>query len=164
MKTIYLIRHAKSDWNDPNLLDFDRPLNKRGKSDAPFMGKKLYDLNPNIDLVLSSPAKRAYQTVKAIATEINFEFSNILFDESIYHSSYQNLNTIINNLSKEINTVALIGHNPGLTYFSNYLTGDYIDNIVTCGIVKVDFDIENWNEIVEGIGSKVFYIYPKMYN
>ena len=164
MKTIYLIRHAKSDWNNPILTDYERPLNKRGKTDAPFMGKKLNELKPNIDLVLSSPAKRAYQTSKAIAKEINYNFDSIKFDESIYHSSHQNLNAVINNLPSNHNSIALIGHNPGLTIYSNYLTNNYIDNIVTGGIVKIELEIDNWNEIVEGIGSKIFYIYPKMYN
>lgn len=163
MKHIYLIRHAKSDWNNPKLSDFNRPLNKRGKRNAPFMGQKLNELTPNLDLIIVSPAKRALQTVKAICKEINYNESEIRFDESVYHSSYQNLNKIINDLDNNINTIALVGHNPGLTNFSNYLTNNYIDNIVTCGIVKIEFDIDNWNEIIEGLGTKVFYIYPKMY-
>lgn len=163
MKHIYLIRHAKSDWNNPKLSDFNRPLNKRGKRNAPFMGQKLNELTPNLDLIIASPAKRALQTVKAICKEINYNESEIRFDESVYHSSYQNLNKIINDLDNNINTIALVGHNPGLTNFSNYLTNNYIDNIVTCGIVKIEFDIDNWNEIIEGLGTKVFYIYPKMY-
>ena len=163
MKVIYLIRHAKSDWNNVNLTDFNRPLNKRGKRNAPFMGQKLNELTPSLDLIIASPAKRALQTVKAICKEINYNESEIRFDESVYHSSFQNLNSIINDLDNSINTIALVGHNPGLTNFSNYLTNNYIDNIVTCGIVKIEFDIDNWNEIIEGLGTKVFYIYPKIY-
>lgn len=163
MKTIYLIRHAKSDWNNPRLSDFDRPLNKRGKADAPFMGKKLNDLNPKIDLFLSSPAKRAMQTSKLIAKEINYDFDTIKFDESLYHSPVENLNSIVNNLSNNLNSVIIVGHNPGFTNFYNYLTLNYIDNIVTCGIVKVEFDIDSWQEIIEGLGTKIFYFYPKMY-
>lgn len=162
MKCIYLIRHAKSDWNN-NLADFERPLNKRGKKDAPFMGIKLNELNPQLDLILASPAQRALSTAKGISKALNYNFDNIKFEETIYHSSYDNLNGIINNLDNSINNVALVGHNPGLTNFSNYLTNNYIDNIVTCGIVKIELDINNWNEIIEGIGSKIFYIYPKMY-
>lgn len=127
------------------------------------MGQKLNELTPNLDLIIASPAKRALQTVKTICKEINYKESAIKFDESVYHSSYQNLNKIINDLDNNINSIALVGHNPGLTNFSNYLTNNYIDNIVTCGIVKIEFDIDNWNEIIEGLGTKVFYIYPKMY-
>ena len=85
------------------------------------------------------------------------------FDKSIYNSSYLNLNEITNKIDNNLNSIAIVGHNPGLTNFSNYLTNNYIDNIVTCGIVKIELEIESWMEIVEGIGSKVFYIYPKMY-
>ena len=163
MKTLYLIRHAKSDWNNTGLSDFNRPLNKRGKNNAPLMGKKFNELNPCIDLIISSPAKRALQTVKMISKELQYEYDSIQFDKSIYHSSYTNLNEIINNINNTINTLVIVGHNPGLTNLSNYLTNNYIDNIVTCGIVKIELEIDNWNEIIEGIGSKVFYIYPKMY-
>ncbi len=163
MKTIYLIRHAKSDWNYPDSPDFERPLNKRGKNDAPFMGKKLREQNILPDLILASPAQRAFETITFICKEINYPFDEIVFDESIYHSSVQNLVELMNNLDNTLNTVLLVGHNPGFTYLSNYLTNDCIDNIVTCGIVKIELEIEDWNEIIEGIGRKVFYIYPKMY-
>ena len=163
MKTIYLIRHAKSDWNNTNLTDYNRNLNKRGQNDAPFMGKKLAELNPSIDLIIASPAQRVLETVKLLTKEIDYNYDEIVFNKSIYNSSYLNLNEIINNLDNNINSVALIGHNPGLTNFSNYLTNNYIDNIVTCGIVKIELEIDNWLEIVEGIGTKIFYIYPKMF-
>lgn len=163
MKTIYLIRHAKSDWNNPNLTDYNRSLNKRGQYDAPFMGSKLAELNPSIDLIIASPAKRVVETIKFLTKEIGYDYDKIDFNKSIYNSSYLNLNEITNNIDNNINCVALVGHNPGLTNFSNYLTNNFIDNIVTCGIVKIELEIESWIEIVEGIGSKVFYIYPKMY-
>ena len=163
MKTIYLIRHAKSDWQNTNLSDYNRPLNKRGQKDAPFMGNKLNELNPCIDLIIASPAKRALETVISISKAIDYSCDNIDFNKSIYESTYIDLNIIINDLDNNINTVLLLGHNPGLTNFSNYLTNNYIDNISTCGIVKIELEIESWNEIIEGIGSKIFYIYPKMY-
>lgn len=164
MKTVYLIRHAKSDWNHPELSDFNRPLNKRGKKDAPYMGKKLKELNVYPNLILASPAQRALETITSISNEINYPFTEIVFNDSIYHSSTQNLIEILNNNDNTHNTLFLVGHNPGFTYLSNYLTNDYIDNIVTCGIVKIELEIDNWNEIIEGIGRKVFYIYPKMYS
>lgn len=163
MKTIYLIRHAKSDWNNTDITDYNRTLNKRGKNDAPFIGKKLTELNPSIDLIISSPAQRALETVKLLSKELRYDFDKVNFDKSIYNSSYLNLNEITNKIDNNLNSIAIVGHNPGLTNFSNYLTNNYIDNIVTCGIVKIELEIESWMEIVEGIGSKVFYIYPKMY-
>lgn len=164
IKTVYLIRHAKSDWNSAELSDFERPLNKRGKKDAPFMGEKIKELNVHPDIIIASPAKRALETITAISSEINYPFDKIVFDKSIYHSSVQNLIELLNNIDNSYSTLFLVGHNPGLTYLSNYLTNDYIDNIVTCGIVKIELEIGNWNEIIEGIGRKIFYLYPKMYN
>ncbi len=163
MKTVYLIRHAKSDWNSSYLTDFRRTLNNRGKKDAPLMGKKLNSLNAFPELVLSSPAERAKQTITAICKEINYPEENIYFNESIYHSSTEDLIQLLNQLDDELEIIFLVGHNPGFTYLSNYLTDDYIDNIVTCGIVKIELEINSWNELIKGIGRKIFYIYPKMY-
>ncbi|MCB0401664.1 MAG: histidine phosphatase family protein [Flavobacteriales bacterium] len=163
MKTIYLIRHAKSDWGNPGLSDFNRPLNQRGKHDAPLMGQQLRSLHVKPDLMLSSSAKRALETVTAISKELGYPNHQIQFEENIYHASTRQLAQIITGLNDELDTVALVGHNPGLTYFSNYLTDDLIDNIVTCGIVKIELEIDRWQEIIEGIGRKIYYIYPKMY-
>ncbi len=164
MKTIYLIRHAKSDWGVANLSDFDRPLNNRGKRDAPFMGKQLKELGILPDTIIASPAKRALQTINSICIEIDFPFSKVEFIDSIYHSPVKNLTTVLNGLSNKYNTAFLVGHNPGLTELSDYLTEDYLDNISTCGIVKIELEIDDWNEIIQGIGIKKFFIYPKLYN
>ena len=81
MKTLYIIRHAKSDWNNPGLRDFERPLNKRGLRDAPFMGKKLVDLNVAPELIVCSPANRTTETVKLIGNEIGYPIDNVLFNK-----------------------------------------------------------------------------------
>jgi phosphohistidine phosphatase len=164
MKTIYLIRHAKSDWGVANLSDFDRPLNNRGKRDAPFMGKQLKELSIYPDCIVSSPAKRALQTTKLICSEINYPFNKVEFIDSIYDSSLKNLTQVLNGLSDNYKNVFLVGHNPGLTELSDYLTEDYLDNISTCGIVKIELEINDWKEIIQGIGIKRFFIYPKLYN
>ena len=163
MKTIYLIRHAKSDWNHIGLTDFDRPLNARGKKDAPMMGQKLKELHVEPDIIISSPAARAKNTIQVIGNQLNYSPDNIVYDNSIYHSSVENLIEVLNVIDNAQSTVILVGHNPGITFLSNYLTNDYLDNIVTCGIVKIEIDINDWNHIVEGIGRKIFYIYPKLY-
>jgi phosphohistidine phosphatase len=163
MKTLYLIRHAKSDWAVANLPDFDRPLNNRGKRDAPFMGKQLKELGITPNAIICSPANRAKQTVKYICSEIDFPFNKVQFVDSIYNSSVENLALVLNNLSNKYNTVFLVGHNPGLTELSDYLTEDYLDNISTCGIVKIELEINDWKEIIQGIGIKKFFIYPKLY-
>lgn len=163
MKTLYLIRHAKSSWKDVYSRDFDRSLNKRGLHDAPLIGKKLNDLNFNPGLIVSSPAARTTITSELICNETNYSFEKVLFESSIYEASTEQLKQLINSFSNQYEEIALIGHNPGLTMLSNYLTDDFISNIPTCGVVKVELEIDNWNEIIQGIGLKRDFIYPKMY-
>ena len=163
MKIIHLIRHAKSSWDNPDLDDFSRTLNERGKKDAPFMANKLKDLGCNPDYFISSPAKRTKETSKIFSQALNFDFEKIIFDERIYESSLKQLLQILNEVPNNFNNIVLIGHNPTLTQLSNYLTNDFIDHIPTCGIVKIELEIDDWQHIIQGIGNKNFFIYPKMF-
>jgi len=163
MKTLYLIRHAKSDWNNANLTDFERPLNKRGLKDAPFIAEKLKELTFNPDHIICSPAQRTSSTAKIICNGINYPIKDIVFEHSIYEASVTTLISLINLLPNNKDEVAIIGHNPSTTQLSNYLTDDYIGNMPTCSIVKIELEIDNWNEIVDGIGIQRFFIYPKAF-
>lgn len=163
MKVIHLIRHAKSSWDNPDLDDFSRTLNERGKKDAQFMANKLKELGCNPDYFLSSPAKRTTETSKIIATALNFNFEKIIFEEKIYVSSLKQLLQIVNEIPNNFNNIVFVGHNPTLTQLANYFTNDFIDNIPTCGIVKIELEIDNWQHIIQGIGNKNFFIYPKMF-
>lgn len=163
MKIIHLIRHAKSSWDNPDLDDFSRTLNERGKKNAPFMANKLKELGCNPDYFLSSSAKRTTETSKIIATALNFNFEKIIFEKKIYESSLKQLLQILNEVPNNFNNIVLVGHNPCLTQLSNYLSDDFIDNIPTCGIVKIELEIDNWQHIIQGIGNKKFFIYPKMF-
>ena len=137
MKRLYVIRHAKSSWNNPVLTDFERPLNKRGKQNAPFMGKRLKESEVQPDFFLASPAKRALKTAKTIAKEIDFPKKHIVTDESIYLAGVSTLLTVIRNIDDSCHQVILVGHNPGLTELAEYLTNQRFDNIPTCGIVCI---------------------------
>jgi len=163
MKTLYLIRHAKSDWK-PDLTDFKRPLNKRGIKDTPFMAKKLIELEFNPELIICSSAQRTTATAQLICEEINYPQEEILFNQSIYESSIDNLISLINQFPNKNNEIALIGHNPSITMLANYLTGNYIGNMPTCSIVKIELEIDNWNEVIEGIGIQKYFIYPKAFS
>lgn len=163
MKAIHLIRHAKSSWQTPTTDDFSRTLNERGWKDAPFMARKLKELGLQPDYFVCSPAKRTTETSKIIANELNIDFDKIIFDERIYESSLKQLLQVINELPNNFNNAILVGHNPTLTQLSNYLTDNFIDNIPTSGIVKIELDIDNWQHIIQGIGRKIFFIYPKMF-
>jgi phosphohistidine phosphatase len=161
MKRLYLIRHAKSSWDDPDLADFERPLNKRGKEDAPVLGKRLKKSKVKLDLVLSSPAKRALKTAKIIAKELGFPKKQIVTDEFLYNASVSTLLNVIQNIDDTFQQVMLVGHNPGLTDLAQYLTNVQIDNIPTCGVFCMDFDHPSWQEVAEGKGKFVFFNYPK---
>lgn len=163
MKTIHLIRHAKSSWKNTALDDFSRALNERGRRDAPFMAEELKKSAYHPDYILCSPAKRTTKTADFFAEKLNFNQININFEQRIYEASLKTLLEILNEIPNHYNNIALIGHNPAITQLSNYLTNDYIDNIPTSGIVKIEMDIDDWQHIIEGIGRKLFFIYPKMF-
>ena len=160
MKTLYLVRHAKSSWKQPELTDFERPLNKRGKNDAPFMGKLLSEKGVNPELVISSPAKRAAVTAKIIASEINYPKEKIVFDENIYEATGRRLLEIISGTEEKYNSVMLLGHNPGLTVLHNNLSDHFIDNIPTCGVVALEFN-KSWEKIELNSAGFMFFEYPK---
>ena len=158
MKTLYLIRHAKSDWKNPGLTDFERPLNKRGLRDLPLMKEKLADINFNPELAVCSPAQRTKTTAEVLAKN-----TSCLYDPAIYEATLNDLIFLINTLPNRYNEIALIGHNPSITSLSNYITENYIAHFPTCGVVKIELEIGHWNEIVQGIGIKKAFLYPKAF-
>ena len=162
MKKLYLIRHAKSSWKNLNLDDFDRPLSKRGKGDAPFMGKLLKKKNALPDLILSSPAKRAKATAKMIAKEIGYGIEQIEFNSNIYGVYDTQLSAILNSVENKNDTVFFIGHNPGFNALASYFL-DFKDNIPTCGIVEIDFDTNSWQEISPDNAKLISFEYPKKF-
>lgn len=165
MKTLYIVRHAKSSWDDPELADFDRPLNKRGIKDAPRMGKRLKEKEVTPDIMLSSPAERALSTCKAIAEVLRFDARKIKTDKRLYHADEDQILKVVRELKdspRDSEEVAMIfGHNPGLTEFANSLLNQYIDNIPTCGIVAVKLPLDRWKDVTFGCGKMLFFDFPK---
>ncbi|KPJ90982.1 MAG: hypothetical protein AMS18_09660 [Gemmatimonas sp. SG8_17] len=161
MKTLLLVRHAKSSWKDQALADCDRPLNNRGMRDAPRMGKRLANRQVQPDLVVSSPAVRAMSTAKAIATEIGYPATKIAVEECIYHGGIAGLLRAIHELDDAANCAMLFGHNPELTSLVNQLAHCSIDNVPTCGVAEIKFTATSWREIGEVGGQLVDFDYPK---
>jgi phosphohistidine phosphatase len=163
MKTLYIVRHAKSSWDDSELSDFERPLNERGKADAPKMGKRLKEKEFYPDLVLSSPAKRALSTARRICKVIGFKKENIKTDRRLYHADDEMMLSVLRESKAKVHTIMMIGHNPGLTDFVNSIVNEEIDidNIPTCGVVGFSFDTDDWNKINWGTGKFLFFDYPK---
>jgi phosphohistidine phosphatase len=164
VKRLYLIRHAKSSWAEPGLRDFDRPLNDRGKLDAPFMGKKLAKDGILPDLILASPAKRTRKTAQRIAEAVGYPQTDILYDQAIYEAEVPSLLQVLASVPDDINELFLVGHNYAITDLAEYLTGQPIGNIPTCGIVLVEFHNESWRELQAGSGRMLFFDFPKKHD
>jgi len=164
MKTIILVRHAKSSWKDLSLDDFDRPLNKRGKRNAPFMGEKLKEMEIMPDLILSSSAKRAKKTAIAIAKAIGYPKKKIKYDKNMYHSSAWYLLEMVRNQDNKNETIMLFGHNPDLNIIADMLLKQNpVYNIPTTGVYCIRFEVDKWEKVQEGKGEAVFFDYPKRY-
>ena len=161
MKTLYLVRHAKSSWDNPGLRDFDRPLNGRGIHDAPRMGVWLKEQNITPDLILSSPAKRAVTTARLLLKGLGLEDDIIQTDERIYLASPDGMLKLISELDMHANHLFLVGHNPGHTDLANRLSEVHIDNLPTAAIFAVSFDINRWSELKPRAGRFLFFQSPK---
>jgi phosphohistidine phosphatase len=161
MKTLYLLRHAKSSWKDADLSDIDRPLNKRGKINAPEMGKHFKRLKIKPDLIVSSPAKRAFNTATIVAKEMGYEEKNIKIDMALYGANIEQLLNTITNLEPSLDRVMLVGHNPGLTQLANFLGGENIENLPTCGLIRLDQEIKKWSSFKSGKAKLILFEYPK---
>ena len=164
MKYLFLTRHAKSSWGNPGLADIDRPLNKRGKKAAPFMGKLIMDKGEKPELLISSPAYRAFLTAKAFGEAMGLVENDIIIDRTIYGAGAQQLLELVQNQDDLYKSIMLFGHNPTFTSFVNLLTGSNITNVVTCGVVRIDFEFSSWTDIDFGSGMLAYYEYPKKYD
>lgn len=159
MKKLYLIRHAKSDWSNPALDDFDRPLNNRGKKNASLIGRLLHKKDIHPDLIISSPAYRARETTRKIAKKISYK-NEIMYNENIYESSLKTILEIVNFIEDEYDEVFIVGHNPGLNMLAFYLI-DFNDNLPTVGVLEIEFDCESWREVNKKNAKLVSFEYPK---
>ncbi|EDZ61473.1 phosphoglycerate mutase [Sulfurimonas gotlandica GD1] len=159
MKRLFVIRHAKSSWKDMTLSDFNRPLNKRGSADAPLMGKRLKERDVMPDIILSSPAQRAKTTAEIIASKVNYS-KEIVFNDDIYASTEMSLHKIIKNTNDKHKTLFLFGHNPDLNMFVEEYV-DFDENIVTCGVVEIEFDCKSWKDISRKKAKLISFDYPK---
>ncbi len=164
MKNIIFVRHAKSSWSNISLADHDRPLNGRGKRNAPEMGKRLHDHNILPDKMISSSAKRARGTAKRIAREIGYPTNEIVKTERLFHSNTSDIIEVIKGINNTFNTVMIFGHNPGFTACVNALSNSGISNIPTCGIASIQLRIEDWSQTEQGIGELIFFDFPKNKN
>jgi phosphohistidine phosphatase len=161
MKTLTLLRHAKSSWKDSSLADHDRPLSNRGQRDAPVMGERMQRAGIRPSLILSSPADRAWTTAKLIANEISYPSEFLQRDERLYHAGVRRIIEVLGEQDVAFNSIVIVGHNPGLTDFANYLLPDLTYNIPTCGLVSVTLDMDDWDLKNKKRAELAVYDYPK---
>ena len=161
MKQLFIIRHAKSDWGDFKIRDYDRPLSERGHKNAPEMAQRFLQKDLTPELIVSSPALRAITTAKYFASGWNIEPTLIKTNEAIYEANTKTLLGVINGLDNNFQKIALFGHNPGLTDLLNYLTNDFQASMPTCSVGLIEFPFDDWKLISEHTGDLVVFDYPK---
>ena len=161
MKTLYLVRHAKSSWDNANQSDHERPLNQRGERDAPRMGKRLRKRGDQPEVIISSSAVRALTTASILATALDYPTSDISIEERLYGAEPEDVLSIIGNLDDGIHCAMLVGHNPTFTALINALGRCDLDNVPTCGIAVLTFPIDSWKNMTTIQGTLVDFDFPK---
>ena len=160
MLELILIRHAKSSWSETGLSDFERPLNARGERDAPRMGHRLAELGVQFDLVLSSPALRAITSARLIARETGYPEGDIQELEDLYNADADTLLAEVQRIEPGCRHVALVAHNPGISWLYQLLTGESAD-MPTCAVAVIHFDVDDWQAVHSDSGWSAHYEYPK---
>jgi len=161
MKALTIVRHAKSSWNEPGLSDRERPLNKRGERDAPVMGKRIADAGIRPSLILSSPANRAWTTAQVIAEQLAYPAEFLQREKDLYLASLNDLLDVVVAQDEGFNSLMIVGHNPGLTDFVNYLSPGLTNNLPTAGVVSVNIDQDHWKLYERPQTELVLHDYPK---
>ena len=161
MKTLTIVRHAKSSWKDASLRDRDRPLNKRGKRDAPEMGRRIDEAGVRPSLILSSPAVRAWKTAKAVAEAINYPREFLQKEDALYLASVERMLDVLVAQDNRFNNIMLVAHNPGLTEFANFLVPGLTNNLPTAGVVSVEIDQDDWSLYERPETRLVLHDWPK---
>lgn len=161
MKTLYLLRHAKSSWDDPELKDFERPLSDRGIGDVPIMAGRFKQSHLDPDCIISSPAIRAKSTASLFAKQIGFPRDDIISNPELYFAGTNMFLKAASLVDETCESAMLVGHNPAITDFVNSMADSDIDNIPTGGLVELSLPIENWADVQLGEATLVNFDYPK---
>ena len=160
MKILLLVRHAKSSWDTPGISDFDRPLNERGKKDAPEMAKRIAE-KITIDHFVSSPAKRARKTAKYFAEAFDQKKEDIKLVVELYAANTLAFQHAVQDLDDTFKVAAVFSHNPGITDYANLLTNVKIDDMPTCAVFAVAAETDKWADFRTAEKNFLFFDYPK---
>ena len=164
MKRLYIVRHAKSSWTDFSLSDWERPLHKRGKRDAPMMAAWCKNMGYIPDVIVSSDAKRALSTAKIFADTFWGDSQRLTTEHGLYHAPAEAYIEQCYGLPEDVDSVMFFGHNPGITYLANKVSNDFIDNVPTCGVLVIDMDVPDWQQADINRSEMVDMLYPKLKN
>jgi phosphohistidine phosphatase len=160
MKTLYLVRHAKSSWGDPAVPDRDRPVNERGLRDLTAMGKRLAQRDVKLDVMLTSPAVRALTTAEHLAKALGIKRKEIVVVERLYAAPAKDLLDVIEGLDDKRRRVMLVAHNPGLTELAQHFAGEITD-MPTCAIAEFRFAVPSWSDLGKAEPGCVVFDFPK---
>jgi len=162
MKSLYLLRHAKSSWAENGLSDRQRPLAERGLRDAPLMGERFSARGEHLERIISSPALRAHTTAQLFAEAGDFPSTDVVVEDDLYFLGSGSVGDVILSQDDQLNSIMLVFHNPDITHFVNSI--DYevsIDNVPTSGLVKLDCDIVHWRDWASASTKFDYFDYPK---
>lgn len=161
MRTLYICRHAKSSWAIAGQEDHARPLNERGFRDAPSMALRFKNRGEPIDRMVSSDATRALATAKAFVKELGMDSDRFRVEPRLYHATAHAIKDVCEHFPDEDARVMIFGHNPGLSDLVRMLCDEDIGELPTCGLVRIDFTLDQWAAIARGSGTLVWFDYPK---
>ena len=160
-KTLYLVRHAKTQQESIDNRDFSRELSDRGIRDASLIGAYCKDHEHEVDMIISSPAARAIATAELMATQMDYQLDNIHTNEELYMASVRTFLKLINQLKDEWENVMITSHNPGVTYLGEYISGAEVGNMPTGSVMKIAFKTDYWAEISQNTGELISYFSPR---
>ena len=161
MKTLFVLRHAKSSWDYPKLRDFERPLSPRGDREVPTMGRRFLERKSRVDCIITSPAVRARSTAKLMAKAIDFPIDDVISNPDLYFCGTSMYLKAASLVDDNYESAMLVGHNPTITDFANEISNLNIANIPTCGLVELALPIDHWSEIKRGDATLVEFDFPK---
>ena len=159
-RTLFIVRHAMANASEPEMRDIDRVLSSEGLQQASRLGVYLAKKNASVSAIISSNAVRAIQTSEQIADQIGFDTSKIISDEDLYEASVRILLNKVHEISNDWTEVVVVGHNPVLSYFVEYLTGHHFDGMVAGSLVKISSTVKDWTEITQENASFEYYVSP----
>ncbi len=161
MKTLTIVRHAKSSWDVQGLADQFRPLNERGYHDGHNMALWYANYAKHADMLISSPAVRAYTTAMLFASALRYPMQHLIIEPLLFHATPETIENVVYGISESADTAMIFGHNPGFTWFSNSFLDQPVDNLPTCGVVILKSNAETWSAFQPGSIETQHYMSPK---